>query len=197
MKYKEMTIFPFVPLAQSPNHAISNDFVLVGKGYKKQEKYVTKPSSRRFEWEFAPKSLGEVRAMRDFFRLQRGRLGSFWLASFKQDIESTVLTAPNGSSILVRNARRSFGLFGHRRHIFIPSLNFAAKITSVTIPDGTLEGDELLGIEPSIPSLLPAGSEIQLLFLVRFASDEFSYTQKGKNLFSVQLLFQEIQGETP
>jgi signal recognition particle receptor subunit beta len=195
MTYKGFELFPYVPFIDGQNNIISNAFVEVGKETKRQNKTILTPTNRSFQWTFSAKTLAEAKAFRAFFEGKKGRLTPFWLPSFKRDI--TLITQANMGTITLyaKKALRNFGMYGQKRHIYIPTLGFAAKINAVTIIDATVQSDEILTIDTVLTNNVYM-QVIEYLFLVRFNSDEFVLEKDGTR-FKTTFNFIELQGETP
>jgi len=198
MIYRGYTVFERTPLAD-PKNNISNPYIFVGSDFKKQEKAAFASTNSAFEWTYLARGKAEANTIRAFFEANKGRYGAFWLPSHKNDYTLTVSVIAGATQIVVKNAKRNFGLYGLKRHIYIPSLGFAAKIISVTLSDGTLNSDEIITLDTALPSGISILSQpsIQSLFLVRFKSDEFTLSKRDKVYFQTTLGFVELQGETP
>lgn len=198
MTYRGYTLFDRTPLAEAKNN-ISNPYIYVGSDFKKQEKAAFAATNSAFEWTYLARGKADANMLRSFFETNKGRYGAFWLPSYKNDYTLTVAAASGSNQLVVKNAKRNFGLYGLKRHLHIPSLGFAAKIISVTLSDGTLNSDEVITLDTALPSTISTLSQpnIQSLFLVRLKSDEFTLTKRDKVYFQTTLGFVELQGETP
>ncbi|WP_041963460.1 hypothetical protein [Sulfurospirillum cavolei] len=195
MTYKGHEIFPYIPLVDDQNNIISNPYVLVGKEAKKQTKTILQPTNRQFAWTFSAKTLAEAKAMRAWFRSKYGRLTPFWLRSYKNDVTLTQQSATGSMLLYAKKTQRNFGLYGQKRHLLIPDLSFAAKITSVVFADATVNSDEVLTLDTALSNTVFT-QRIEYLYLVRFNSDEFVLEKDGVR-FKTTFNFIELQGETP
>lgn len=195
MNYKGFELFPYTPFIDGQNNIISNQFVEVGKETKKQTKTILTPTNRSSQWTFSAKTLAEAKALRAFFRSKKGRLTPFWLPSFKRDITLIAQANSGAMALYAKKALRNFGMYGQKRHLYIPTLSFAAKINAVTLIDATTQSDEILTIDTALTSNVEI-QMIQYLYLVRFNSDEFVLEKDGTR-FKTTFNFIELQGETP
>jgi hypothetical protein len=221
MQYLGKEIFNKIPLLEN-DQSVNNDYVFVGKEYKKQEKFLFSPAAKKFKWTYALKTRDEARELRAFFRSNYGSFGSFWLPSHKRDIEFISYHPTNLYAFSAKFAARGAGTYEQKRHIYIPVLNFAAKITFVQS-----EGDEeIITLNKPLPQGLERDNEewnkifevdfhalfypfldailikqktdfLENLFLVRFANDEFSLQKRDAVWMQSTLEFAELQQETP
>ncbi|MDR1008007.1 MAG: hypothetical protein LBL65_05535 [Campylobacteraceae bacterium] len=220
MKYLEKEIFDKTPLSEN-EQAINNNYVLVGKDYKKQEKFIFEPAARKFRWTYALKTRDEARELRAFFRANFGRFGTFWLPSHKRDVEFISYHQNNINAFVAKYAQRGEGTYNQIRHIYIPALNFAAKVTFTQLQNGR----EIITLNKPLPDgLEPDNTEwnkifevdfydlfypfldailikqktnlIMNLFLVRFASDEFNLSKRDSVWMESSLEFVELQKES-
>jgi len=191
MTYLNFDIFDIVPLVDPQSNTIDNNYFLVGKEAKKQEKFSYEAPYRTFSWTYFLRNLGEARALRSFFRQKYGRYGSFWLPSFKNDFEFISYDPQNLNSIKCKAANRDVTLFNIKRHIFIPSLNFAAKVTLITVANGV----ETITLSSPAPVGITPDTTIMNLFFVRFNSDSFKL-EKAETKYKTTLSYIELQGES-
>jgi hypothetical protein len=192
MIYLDKNIFDTVPLLDN-NSSVNNEYKLLGKDAKKQEKIVLKPTNRTFNYTFFANSLAKAHELRVFFNENFGRFGSFWLPSYKNDFEFIAYNSQNTNTFTAKTTARSYGIYNQKRHIYIPSLGYAAKITFV------LEGDSIdtITLSSALPSGINSDTKIMYLFLCRLNSDEFTLENVDNTAFKVNLTFAELQGETP
>ncbi|MFV0480533.1 MAG: hypothetical protein ACK5LP_00985 [Campylobacteraceae bacterium] len=189
MTYLGYEIFTKDPLIEAQSSSINNEYILIGKDYKKQSKYVYQPTQRGFVWNFFLKDSADKANLRNFFISHFGRYRAFWLPSFKNDFEIIFQTTQN--SFTCKKAFRAEGFFNQKRHIYIPDFSFASKIDVITTNDET----ETVTLLNNLPNII--GSNVMNLFLVRFDSDDFKIEAIGRKAFKVNLSFKEVQGETP
>lgn len=195
MNYLGNEIFDLCPIAEGQNSSISNEFTQIGKDYKYQSRFITKPAYREFTYTYHMPTRAKARELRAFFRSKAGRYGTFWLPSHKNDVELIDTVLAGSTSITVKNAKRSFGLNGLNRHIYIQELNYAGKILSVSVEDGTLNGNEVITLSNPLPNITTK-VKISYLFYVRFNNDEFKETNLENIASRVNLTFKELQSET-
>jgi hypothetical protein len=191
MIYLNYDIFNTSPLLDPQSHSIDNNFFLVGKEAKKQEKFSYEAPFRTFSWTYHLKDLNTAREIRAFFRKNYGRYGSFWLPSFKNDFEFLDYDNQNLNAFKCKAANRGVTTFNIKRHIYIPSQNYASKITLVTEDNGV----ETISLSSQIPNGIDSNTKIMNLFFVRFASDEFKL-ENNQTSFKTTLGFVELQGES-
>jgi hypothetical protein len=191
MTYLGKQIFDKTPLIESQN-TITNDYIEIGKEYKKQEKVTHKPTNREFQWSYIG-NFALTRELRSFIRSNLGRYGAFWLPSFKSDFEFIGYDVNNVNQFTAKATNRTYGTYNIKRHIYMPFLNFAAKITFV---QDNGDGTETIALNSAVPSGITQDAVITYLFYVRFNQDDFTTTKKGM-IYENRLSFVELQGETP
>ena len=191
MTYLNFDIFDKPPLNDSQSHSINNNFFMVGNEVKKQAKFSYEAPFRTFGWNYYIKDLQEARELRAFFRKNYGRFGSFWLPSFKRDIQFLSYDTQNAYAFKATSANRGATLYNIKRHIYIPKLNFASKISVVTESSGV----ETISLTSQLPAGITTETEIMNLYFVRFSNDEFTL-ENAQVSFRASLGFVELQGES-
>lgn len=191
MTYLNFDIFNKKPLIEPQSHTIDNNYFLVGKEAKKQEKFSYESTVRAFSWTYILNTLKDVKDIRDFFRKNYGRYGAFWLPSFKNDFEFINYDPQNINAFTCKGANRSISLFGVKRHIYIPSLNYASKISVITTENDT----ENISLSLALPTGITKDTKIMNLYFVRFISDEFKL-ENNQTVYKTTFGFIELQGES-
>lgn len=132
-----------------------------------------------------------------FFDTVKGRLTAFWVRSFKRDYALASAAASGASALVLENDFQDLALYGIYRHVWIEALDQCAKIAYVSQnPDGT----QNVSIDPVLTGDLPAGTEIESLYLMRFAQDVLtiqSTPRNGVGTCEAAVSLIEVQGETP
>jgi hypothetical protein len=225
MTYLNKDILSIIPLADN-NQNIEGHYTLVGKEYKKQEKFPLAPSQHKFRWTYALKTRDVARELRAFFRSNYGKYGSFWLPSFKKDIEFVSYKPTNPNAFVAKRAARAEGTYEQNRHICIPDLGFMAKIVFI---ENLNKDKEIITLNKPAPAGLVSASgkewnrifkvdfydlfwpflnailypefeadTFMNLFFVRLNSDEFTLSKKENDYWMQSTLeFLELQRETP
>ncbi len=189
--YKGFEIFNFTPLRDlEKTHVL--DYTIVGREEQKRKKFSFEKTKNSFSAEFLLASLEEIYQLREFFRRHKGKLKAFWLKSYKRDY-TLVQSAVSGSTQLVVKKSYLEYTFPFKRHIYIPSINFYAKIIGVS--ENT--DSQVLYIDTPLPSQLDSSELIMDIYLVRFNTDALVFTFRASNIAYTKLSFVELQEETP
>lgn len=187
--------FDFLPIGAAGISPHGEPYI-IGEVVTTRDKFLDKTPYYHFEATFRLDGISDVADLRDFFDARKGAFDAFWLRSWVSSIKLASAASSSATTLTVTDNGELTLLDNNRiQHIYIPTLDSRHEVTEVAA-----NGDNIdLTIDPAISGDLANGDGAELLFLVRFSSDdcEIQSVADQPNVFTVSFGFKELQGETP
>ena len=192
--YKNYYVFPYELKPIYPaTYNLSTNYVLLGRDWQKRRRYLFDRSKQILEFEYVFTNLQDVWGLKQFFYDRKGRYEPFWLRGYKTQTQTTTSATTTSTNITVVYNYEDYYVDNYVLHIYIPSIDFYAKVISYT--KGV--NDITLGLDTALPVDLPANSDIEYVYFVRFGSDTLELEFRRLWVAEGKLSFKWLVEESP